>query len=59
MKTAKTKRIRLDRAGVIACGPYRAAEEYELPAEEAERLIRDKGFVEAKAGASAPANEED
>ncbi len=60
MSGPTTKRVRLDRPGVLACGPYRAGEEYELPVEEAERMIRDKGFVEIKPGRDArTASEED
>lgn len=55
----KTKHVKLDRPGVVACGPYRAGETYELPVEEADRLIRDKGFIEINAERAAPASEED
>ena len=43
---APTKRIRLERSGVVACGPYRAGEVYEVEENEAQRLIDHKGFIE-------------
>lgn len=41
-----TRFVRLNAPGVIACGDYQAGQVYEVDAEEAERLIGHKGFVE-------------
>lgn len=39
-----TARVRLTRPGVQACGKYRRDTVYEVEAEEAERLVKVKGF---------------
>lgn len=60
--TGKTKRIRLDRPGVLACGSYEHGKVYEVPSDDAVRLIETKGFIEVKTesepGATSP-HEED
>ena len=38
-------RVRLVAPGVLACGPYRAGQDYEVPTAEADRLVAAKGFV--------------
>jgi hypothetical protein len=38
-------RVRLVAPGVLACGPYRAGQDYEVPSDEAARLVGRKGFV--------------
>lgn len=45
------RRVRLDlaaRPGLQACGAYLPGRVYSVPADEAERLIRDKGFTEVQ-----------
>jgi hypothetical protein len=43
--TSETVRVRLpDNLGVRACGRYQAGVEYEVDADEAERLIKTKRF---------------
>ncbi|MGE0451844.1 MAG: hypothetical protein AB7Q29_19890 [Vicinamibacterales bacterium] len=39
-----TRRVRLARPGVLACGPYGAGEVHEVEAAEAARLVEVKGF---------------
>lgn len=45
---ATTRKVRLSRPGVVSCGPYRSGEGYEVPAEEARRLVEVKGFTYAE-----------
>lgn len=42
------RKVRLMRPGVVACGPYRSGEVYEVPADEARRLVEIKGFTYAE-----------
>lgn len=39
-----TRKVRFDTPGVRAIGPYKPGTDYELPAAEAERLVKTKGF---------------
>lgn len=39
------RRVKLVAPGVLAVGPYQAGVEYEVPSEEAVRLVERKGFV--------------
>lgn len=48
------QKVILDRPGVLACGPYRAGQVYEVGGKEAERLIRVKGFRPATEADMAP-----
>lgn len=54
----KTKTVRLETPGIIACGKYRRETDYTLPVEEADRLIQVKGFIEVKPAAPATAEDE-
>lgn len=42
--TGDTRRVRFDTPGVRAIGPYEPGREYVVPAAEAERLVKTKGF---------------
>ena len=42
-----TLQVQLTKPSVLAVGPYRAGEMYEVPADEAARLVELKGFVYA------------
>lgn len=55
-----TRRVKLTAPGARAAGPYRAGVAYEVPADEAARLVKVKGFeyVEPEATPAAPADDE-
>lgn len=48
-KGTGTVKVQMNRPGVKACGPYKAGEIYDVPADEAERLIKVKGFKKVTA----------
>lgn len=53
----KTKTVRLETPGIIACGEYLRETDYTLPADEADRLIQVKGFIEIKPAEPAAAED--
>ena len=53
-KSSGTVKVILNRPGVKACGPYQAGQAYDVPADEAERLIKVKGFKKVGGTDKAP-----
>jgi hypothetical protein len=53
--TPSTRRVRFDRPGVKAIGPYLPATDYDVPAAEAERLVTVKGFRYVDGAGAEPA----
>jgi hypothetical protein len=47
-KRTETKKVQLTRPGAVAVGPYKAGEICKVPADEAARLVKVKGFKYAE-----------